>query len=263
MQTALNTLAELDPAPRTTPTDAAARRRDAMLERILAAPQTAPTTARPPRTTRVVRRVALGAAALAIAVPTAVIGTHLVARQLDPASHGLSDADLAGWVSTGTPQTASQLSTAAKQWCITATDRQAGHDAAVRILGGEERGAVASMLVQRAGNLDICLANRAGGGGYWELVSNPSMPLPAIGRRAVLLQSAGEQGSNDVGTAWGQAGTDIRTITIRLDDREIETTVINGIWNAWWPDATSTDLPTTATVTYTDGSTATVPVHTP
>lgn len=254
-------LARLDAAPETPVTDTAARRRDAMLERIVALPQSAPAPARPGRLRR---RIAITAAAALLVVPAAVAGTHLVARQLDPTRHGLDSADLASWVAGSTPRSASELSAAAKQWCVDATDSQAGPHAAVSIAGGDERGSVASMLITRAGRTDVCLADRAGGGGYWELVSGPGSPLPAIGAREVLLQSAGEHGSDGIGTAWGQAGADVRRVVLHLGDRDVEAVVTDGVWHAWWPAAVVPDgFPERAAVTSVDGRIAEVRVQTP
>jgi hypothetical protein len=206
----------------------------------------------------------VAAAATALLVPAVVVGAHVLSRQLDPTGHSLSDADLAGWISTATPRSASQLSTKAKQWCVDATDQQAGSSAQTTIAGGDQRGSVASMLITRGGYTDICLADQAGGGGYWELVSSADSPLPAVKAGEVLLQSAGEYGSDNIGTAWGQAGTGIRAVTLHLSRRDVEATVTNGIWSAWWPAAVIADgFPRTATVTYTDGRTATIAVRTP
>lgn len=260
----LTALTELDPAPGTSPSDAEGRRRDAMLERILATPQVARADRPTRRPVHVGRRIAIAGLVAAVAVPAAVLGAHTISRQLDPTSHGLSDADLAGWVSTTTPRSASQLSAGAKRWCIDATDLQAGSDASVRIAGGDQRGRVASMIIRRGDYTDICLADLAGGGGAWELASAPDSPLPPVEATEVLLQSEGSHGSDDIGTAWGQAGADVRAVTLHLGTRDVQTVVVDGLWNAWWPSAQLGDgLPKTATVTYSNGRTATVPVVTP
>jgi len=264
MNAALSALADLDSAPATPPSDAAERRRLAMLERIVATPQT-PAPSRPTRSPgRARRRIVVAAVgATVVLVPALLLGIHRLPHQGGSASAGLTSADLASWVSTSTPRDAAQLSASAKRWCIDATDGQAGSRASVRIEGGDQRGEVATMLITRGSDLDLCLADQAGGGGYWELVSSADSPLPTVPVREVLLQSAGQHGSDDVGTAWGQIGSDIEAVVLHLGHRDVDATVTDGIWSAWWPAAVvGDDSPTSATVTYTDGRTATVPVHT-
>ena len=260
MNTTAQLLRPLDPEPAAPHDDVQRRRRDAMLERLVAEPQRPPAGAR--RTGRSRRRAVLIVAGVALlAAPVAVLGTHVVARQLDPASHGLDGADLAGWVSTATPRTAAELSPDAKRWCVDATAPQAGAGAAVSISAGDQRGEVASMLIRRGAYLDFCLSNATGGGGAWELVEGPEAPLAPVPAGEVQLQSSGVQGSNGIGTAWGQAGKDVRGLVLHIGDRDVTAVLADGIWSTWWPAAeiASPDM-RTATVTYTDGRTATVPV---
>jgi hypothetical protein len=255
-------LRTLDPEPAASSDDVRLRRRDAMLERIVAAPQQAPAGSSTARRAR--RRAVLVVAGVAVlATPVAALGGHVALRQLDPTSHGLDDADLAGWVSTATPRTATQLSAAAKQWCVEATDRQAGKDASVSISGGDQRGAVASMIIHRGPYTDMCLANSGGGGGMWELASGPGASLRPVADRAVRLQSSGTSGGAvRIGSAWGQAGRDVRSVVLRVGSRNVDAVVVDGLWTTWWPGSdASEDVARTATVTFTDGSTATVPVQ--
>jgi len=262
MHTTTETLLALDPEPAAPHDDVQRRRRDAMLDRIVAAPQQTPARAR--RTPSRHRIVLIAAGVAVLAAPVALLGTHLAVRQLDPTSHGLDSADLAGWVSTATPRTAAQLSPEAKRWCTDATDEQAGADASVAISGGDERGKVASMLIRRGGSLDFCLSNTAGGGGAWELITGPGAPLAPVPARTVQLQSSSVHGSNGIGTAWGQAGKDVRSLVVHVGDRDVTAILTDGVWSTWWPAATITDPEMrTATVTYTDGRTATVRVTTP
>ncbi|RIX28584.1 hypothetical protein [Amnibacterium setariae] len=257
--TTIDTLRALDPEPAAPTDDVRRRRRDAMIERVVAAPQQAP--AGSPRARRARRRAVLVVAGVAVlAAPAAVLGGHAALRQLDPTAHGLDGADLAAWVSTSTPRSATQLSADAKQWCIDATDRQAGKDAPVSISGGDQRGAVASMVIHRGPWTDMCVTSSTGGGGMWELASGPQEPIAAIGDRAVRLQSSGTSGGDvRIGSAWGQAGRDVRSLVLRAGSRNVNAVVVDGLWITWWPGGEdSDDVARTATVTYTDGSTAVV-----
>lgn len=261
MTTTTEALRALDPAPSLPDDDVRRRRRDAMLERVVSAPQQAPAGSATARRAR--RRAILVVAGVAVlAAPVAVLGGHVALRQLDPTAHGLDGADLAAWVSTATPRTAAQLSPAAKRWCIAATDRQAGQDASVAISGGDQRGAVASMIIRRGPYTDLCLANSAGGGGMWEIASGPGEPLAPIADRGVRLQSSGTSGAAvRIGSAWGQAGRDVRSLVLRVGSRNVDAVVVDGLWTTWWPDgADSEDVARTATVTFTDGRTATIPL---
>lgn len=259
--TTTEALRALDPEPGAVHDEVRRRRRDAMLERVVAAPQQAPGGT--PRARRVRRRALLVVAGVAVlAAPVAALGGHVALRQLDPTSHGLDRADLAAWVSTATPRSATQLSAEARRWCIDATDRQAGADAPVSIAGGDERGRVATMIIHRGGYTDMCLANSAGGGGTWELASGPREPLAPVADRAVRIQSSGTSGNAvRIGSAWGQAGRGVRSLVLRAGSRSVDATVVDGLWITWWPGGEDSDvIARTATVTYTDGSTAVVPL---
>src|SRR5579875_859970 len=198
----LHRLRRLDPAAVGAPDAAAGVRRDAMLERVLASPQTADPVA-VPRPRRSVGRIAIiGAAAV-------VAGGVLLAHGLQGGGSGeFTTAQLASWVATPTALSTARLSAATKSWCADSTAKQ--RTAPARFSNGDQRGRIASMVVTRGGYRDLCLST-GDGHGYWELLDGPGLPLPVVAARAIDLQSDGSQGdpATSVNTIWGQVGADV------------------------------------------------------
>ena len=250
----LHELRTLDPASTvaTDATDATSLiRKTAMLERVLATPQTAPDTVTVPRPRRFVGRIVVAGAAAAL------VGGVLVAHGLGGTGSEFTSAQLAGWVATPIAKSSSELSASAKQWCADATAKQSTD--APSYSNGDQRGAIASMVVTRGASRDLCLTT-GNGQGYWELLDGPGSTLPTLAARGVNLQSAGSHGdpATSVNTVWGQVGSDVTAVRFHVDGQDVTATVGGGIWSAWWPGRIGFDAPTSATLTFTDGSIATV-----
>lgn len=261
-------LRPLDAASR--PDDTDRRRRDAMLERVLAAPAAAPERAGAVAAKRrPFVRFALGGVAAVLLAPAVVIGATQFAQHPQPVTNSagpgaFTKIQLASWVTTPTPRSAASLSSAVQRWCTSATDAQAGAGASVGFSNADQRGRIASAIITRGSYRDLCVAGD-GGAGTWEIIDGPGIVLPAVGARAVALQSAGSQGDGgaSIDTVWGQAGSDVTKMVLHVegDPRPITATVGDGIWSAWWPSGeVHGDAPKTATVTYRDGRTATVEI---
>lgn len=249
----LHEFRQLDPAQSIASDATAQIRKNAMLERVLATPQTTTDTVPVLHRRRFVGRIVLTGAA------AAVVGAVLIAHGLVGGGDGgeFTSAELASWVATPTPRATSELSAATKAWCADSTAQQSR--SAPTFSNGDQRGKIASMVVARGGYRDLCLTT-GNGEGSWEILDGPSNPLPAVTSRSVNLQSESSHGdpATSVNTIWGQAGSDIAALRLHVDGRDVTATVGGGIWSAWWPGSIGFDAPTTATVMYTDGSTATV-----
>ena len=206
-------------------------------------------------TRRIVAVAAVGAAAAVVAV---ALHAHLPAPAASAAAAGsstsLSDVQLASW--TGTPKALTASSTtgsAAATWCEHGL--AADSSAAATISNLDQRGSIASMLVARGGYSSFCIADGAGKG-MWEIVNEPGTTLPAVAATAIDLGSEDQHGTPAVNSAWGGAGTDVKSVVLHVDGRTVTATVDHGFWTAWWPGATVPGT-ITAAVTTTAGATST------
>jgi hypothetical protein len=207
-------------------------------------------------TRRIAAVAVVGAAAAVVAV---ALHAHLPAPAAasTAAANGssFSDAQLASW--TGTPKAlgaSSTTGTAAAAWCEDGLAADSSAPATVTDL--DQRGSIASMVVSRGGYSSFCLSD-GGKQGMWEIVNGPGTTLPAVAGTAIDLGSEDQHGTPSVNSAWGSAGSDVKSVVLHASGRTVTATVDHGMWTAWWPGAAAPGA-MQAVVTTTTGSTTTV-----
>ncbi|KUN75926.1 hypothetical protein [Streptomyces griseoruber] len=249
----LSRLAALDAAPRTEPTTAEIDREETLLRAVLAdtgRPGSAGAVFRRP----IVRRVGLTLAG-ALALGTAVVA---VAGGLPGfgGSGPLSSSELASW--TGTPKeldTAAAKGSAAGRQCLDLTEDMG--TGSPEVSNADIRGNVASMVVTRGSDAVYCLAGSDGSG-----VAMAISPVEALPADGITLDTYGARGSDDQEFNYvvGVVGPDVQEVVVHDHGKTARATVDNGRMTAWWPDGRPDGLLTgTFTVTFTDGTSHTVP----
>ncbi|WP_043687064.1 hypothetical protein [Streptomyces xylophagus] len=246
-------LADLDAAPRRTPTAQEIDREETLLRSIL------DDSERPGRSLGaalrrpLVRRLSFTAAG-ALAAGLALVAVNGGLPGLG-GSGPLSSSELASW--TGTPKNvdvAAARASAAGKWCLDATDVN-GTGTEPVISNADLRGKVASMIVTRGDQSAYCLAGSDGG---------TSMGISAVREQPdghIKVDTLGARGSGDqeLNYVVGWAGSDVRGITVRDHGHTTEAMIQGGRFTAWWPHGNPDGLLTgTLTLHLADGSTRTV-----
>lgn len=135
----------------------------------------------------------------------------------------------------------------------------------------EQRGITALLVgTDAAGDRVTCLVVGAGEGSTSSSISSPSSVADEIApgeliSQGLLLTQADPAAEGDSDTAYqlaaaGAAGSDVVAVTLQTSAGEVEATVDNGAFAAWWPvaDEAAMDEPVLAVTTLADGSTRTV-----
>jgi hypothetical protein len=246
-------LADLDAAPRRTPSAQEVDREETLLRTILG------DTERPGRTVGatfrrpLVRRLSFAAAG-ALAAGLALVAVNGGVPGMG-GSGPLSSTELAGW--TGAPRTmdvATARASDAGKWCLDATDLN-GTGADPVISNADLRGKVASMVVTRGDVSAYCLAGSDGG------TSMGISPVREQPDGHIKVDTLGSRGSGDeeLNYVVGWAGSDVTGITVRDHGHTTEATIQDGRFTAWWPDGDPDGAITgTLTLHLADGSTRTV-----
>ena len=267
--TSLDQLKNHDAAPQQPLTPTERDRSEALLRSVLAdATQTSSTSststasgsrrAKPQRAKAVGWAVAAAGVAAALIVGGAVVAPHLANRLgTSTADAGpLTTVELAGWTSTPTQN----VSAAAKDWCLGKMTSGPGAGASATITNQDQRGEVASMIVNRAGYAMLCIVG-PDSTGFWELDGTPTDPTPTVAADAITIESAGSHGDGASGFTYveGYVGSDVTALTVHDAGRTFTATVENGRWTAWWPTPNPHGAVTgTVTITTKAGATHTV-----
>jgi hypothetical protein len=259
----LEHLAELDAAPATELTAHERERSDALLRTVLAsAPE--PTVAPRRRGARgwiIGTAAALGVGVAAIAV--IVVAPHLPIAQLGApqAATTLTTAELASWTSDPTPlATSAGLGATERSRCLSSMSGGPGAASAGTITNADQRGDVASMIVNRGGYSILCITG-SDGTGLWEVVGDPTVTQPQPAADGITLDSAGSHGQYASGFTYveGLVGPKVTAISVHDAGKTFAATVENGRWTAWWPTPNPHGTVTgSITITTTGGATRTV-----
>ncbi|MFD4558438.1 hypothetical protein ACFWP5_29670 [Streptomyces sp. NPDC058469] len=243
-------LADLDAAPRRTPSAQETDREETLLRTIL------DDSERPGRSVGatfrrpLVRRLSFTAAG-ALAAGLALVAVNGGLPGLG-GSGPLSSSELASWTGTAkSVDVAAARGSAAGKWCLDVN----GTGAEPVISNADLRGKVASMVVTRGDVSAYCLAGSDGG---------TSMGISPVRQQPdghIKVDTLGSRGSGDeeLNYVVGWAGSDVKGITVRDHGHTTEATIEDGRFTAWWPDG-DPDGAITGTVTLhlADGSTHTV-----
>jgi hypothetical protein len=168
-----------------------------------------------------------------------------------------TSAELGSW--TGAPAPASSRGAA---WCDRSLREAPGYGSPQTTLYADLRGQVASEIVTRAGRVFLCMSAERGGG-FWDTIDQ--VPADLAARQVVIDTGGGHgisggDGHDGFGYATGFAGTDVRSVTVHSDGHDTAALVRDQRWTAWWPMRFSGSAdPGTLTITYTDGTSRTVP----
>jgi hypothetical protein len=203
------------------------------------------------------RWVTAGAAAVAVAVASLVLGTG-----------GGPPNAFAGWTALPSTLSRGQLQ-AAESACGNSARALASRPATV----ADGRGPFSMLVYGQNRAATVCMTGLPGGtaivipvGGVPASV-NPDAIAPEAGvthqtlrQRAGSASSTSARSARDFGVLTGQVGANVRAVTLVLDNgNRIETTVAHGWFAAWWP---GTHAVQSAAISTTSG-TATQPLNTP
>jgi hypothetical protein len=239
-------LAALDPAPKHELTPAEQFRQEQLLSSIL-------TDTVAIKRSRPVRRVAI-AGALAVGVAAAVVFAPVAYHVIRGNPGVLSAAAIGSWTGTPTRVTADSV---AQQWCEDRATGDPGATGPFTVSNADRRGEVTSLVLTRGKDITLCMVG-SDGNGFTEAID----PVAELAANAVDLDTAGGHGDGDTAFDYvqGNAGADVKSITLHEGSRTVEALIDHGRWTAWWP-ANPPDglLAGTVTITLTDGSTRSAP----
>jgi len=247
-------LASLDPAPGTTLTDAERDRAQTLFARVVATPGWETVPVEPSRPRRPRRRLwaTVGlAGAAGVAVPAILLGGS---------AYG-------SW--TATPETLTGgAAAAAAATCRSELDVP---DRGERVKVAERRGGWTYVLLASPGTELICLMpddlvgqERSPGGDFFGS-QDPDAPVPPRLEPDQIDENTGMEGSTDEGWFhWseGYVGSDVTGVTVHTSSAgDVEASVTDGRFAAWWPAAEQSSKRPAETWSYTvhlaDGSTRT------
>jgi len=237
-------LAALDPAPKRELTPAEQFRQEQLLSSILADSM--------PVKRHTVRRVAI-AGALVAAVAAAVVAAPVAYHVIRGNPGVLSAAAIGSW--TGAPVRVTADS-AARQWCEAHPTGDANNTGPFTVTNTDLRGEVTSMILTRGQDITLCLVGSDQAG-----LTMAIDPVGNVAANAIVLVTAGGHGDGATGFNYveGNAGADVKAVTLHENGRTIEALVDGGRWTAWWPaDPAEGLLDGDVTITLTDGSTRSV-----
>ena len=231
----------LDPAPASL--DAAQReRRDRTLERILAT-GTPPQVLAPPRTAPrpTARRRRLGARLVLLPVAAASVGVAAVALPFfDP-----GQAAFASWSTVPSAVAAGDLAVVDPVCRVFREDTVDGRTVPYRLAATERRGDLVGLLY-RSEDPDlssVCVAGQAPGSRWVTSVqtgtggsSGPAYPAAPGG----VTEGAIAQ-FEEISVTDGAVGEGVVGVTVRAGDLEVEATVSEGRYYAWWPGPALSD----------------------
>jgi hypothetical protein len=264
MTNSLETLAELDSAPRIPLAPHELARRDQLLREVL---DSTPGAHDEPRKARASARRVWGIALTsALAAAAVIAGVVVAAPQFThvvvPQSAGpLSAVSLASW--TSRPKAlvlSSPVGSAAKQWCLDSTSSGPAPSSQAAITNADLRGSVASMIVNRGGYAMLCIVG-TDKDGFWEVDGSPSDAPSGLAADAIDIESSGSHGDGASGLTYveGRVGDSVKSITVVDAGKTFAATVEDGRWTAWWPTADPHGTVTgTVTITTVDSATHTV-----
>jgi hypothetical protein len=267
----LETLVELDPAPRIPLAPYEVTRRDQLLREVLASdPEIRGSAVASDRAKRTSSgrgwRIAVPSllAAAVVVAGVAVAAPHFANRFAPAAPQAagpLSSISLASW--TNDPKAlvlSSPVGEAAKQWCVSSSAGGPAPTSTSTITNADLRGSVASMIVNRGGYAILCIVG-SDDEGFWEVDGSPSDAPSGLAVDAIDIESAGSHGDGPTGLTYveGRVGSSVRGITVTDAGKTFAATVEDGRWTAWWPTADPHGTVTgTITITAADGGTHTV-----
>lgn len=139
------------------------------------------------------------------------------------------------------------------------------------VLVAERRGITLMVVgLDSAGDTFTCLAIGEDGPSTTVLTSGPGeeraqIPADGLVPEGMLLSQIDPAAQDDDDTAQqlavsGAAGADVVAVTLRTSVGDVEASVDNGAFSAWWPtaDTSELDIPITAVVTCADGTSRTL-----
>ncbi|MFI5620544.1 hypothetical protein [Streptomyces sp. NPDC051567] len=224
-------------------------------------PATSPT--RQPARPRLRRRLAFTLVG-ALAAGAAVVGVPLYERATvvdvplheQAGSKPLNSSALASWTASPTHVDTSKGSGAATlKRCLDTMD---GDDGPATITNADLRGKVTSMVIRRGGTNVLCYVAPENGV-TWMQIGDTKPVAPDV----ITYETGSAIGADpDIfNQATGLAGSDVRSVTMTAQGRTFEVIVENGRWTAWWPGSPEDKggVLDTATLTFTDGTTRTIP----
>ena len=257
--TTLDQLKNHDAAPAGTLTPSERERSDALLRSVLSDRRPAPSVQPRQKASRArIWAVVAASGAAALIVGGAIIAPHFASR-LSPSaasSGSLTTVELASWTSTPTHD----VSQTAKDWCLGSMASGPGAGDSASITNQDQRGEVASMIVNRGGYVMLCIAG-PDSTGFWELDGSPTDPAPTVASDGLTIESAGSHGDGATGFTYveGFAGSSVKAITVHDAGKTFVATVEDGRWTAWWPTPNPHGTVTgTVTIETTAGTTHTV-----
>lgn len=235
--TDLAELGQLDPARGREPDPFEVLRSEAALDRIVAGPAGRP----------VLRRVAIGVAAVGLAFVGAIAVPALLPTAADKA--------FAAWTATPTPVDPGQVLPEARN-CVKSYGDDPATVTAADVVLTEQRGIATSLIVKHGPNALECMSVEADETYASQLL--PREPLtPRNGLLSVDTRSSIGSGDSQYSHVVGFVTAEVTGIDLVLaDGRTVHTSVADGWWTAWWPGPEAGEADTIRVVAHTATGTA-------
>ncbi|MBM2619497.1 hypothetical protein JIG36_28480 [Actinoplanes sp. LDG1-06] len=239
MEPTMTDLAALDPALDRQIDPIERRRSEIALDAIIAG------TTRDGRTHRtVMRRAAIGVAAVAVAVAGALAVPALLPSAADKA--------FAAWTATPTPIDPQQVLPAAKN-CVSSYGADPSGVTAGDVVLSDQRGIAISLIVKHGADALECMSVEDDKTFASQLL--PGSPLtPPNGLLSVDTRSSYGSGDTQYSHVVGFTTAKVTGIDLILaDGRTVHTSTADGWWTAWWPGPEAGEADTIRVVAHTAG----------
>ena len=211
--------------------------------------------------------IAVASAAAVVALAFTVVGiaaTHGVVTSPPQAlgNKPLTAADVASW--TSTPKATTEVTPVVAS-CEATLSREPLAFGSPSVISSDVRGRVQSAIVAVGDYVGYCIGTKAADSAFVlldepDIVNNSNYTPPAVAPDAINLGPTGaNMGANGWAFAEGAVGTDVVGVTLHENGLDVEATVANGTWMAWWPTHNFEGvIGGTITITGADGRTSTV-----